>query len=302
VNTSSGRCHRDAGDAERVRHGFGLGADAVRVGVPEQRRSDGVGEESAPVVPLRTAKAKLARIEEHGGRWRPVDPPLTVYERAQQLAADTGGYYVDHLDNLGGAVDRDGVSNLAAEILHDLERIGRPAPAWIVAGVGTGTTSRAIGRHPRRTGSPTRLAVEDPENSAYFPGRATDCADYATGMPSRIEGIGRPRMEPAFDGSVVDLVIPVPDAASVAAMRHLRTATVVGRGPPAGGACHLVAGMRERGDTGAVVMLLGDSDLPYADTYYDDGWIEAKGWDLAKHAAAPARFTSTGVWDGLLSS
>lgn len=253
------------------------------------------------VVPHRTGKAKLARIEEYGGRSYPVDPPLAVYERARQLAADTGGYYLDHLENLGDAVDRDSASNLAAEILHDLHRIGRPAPAWVLTGVGTGATSRSIGRHLRRTGRPTRMAVVDPENSAYFPGWATDCADYATGMPSKIEGIGRPRMERAFDASVVDLVIPVPDTASVAAMRHLRAVTGWGAGPSSGtclfGAFHLIAGMRKRRETGAVVMLLGDSCLPYADTYYDDGWVEARGWDLAQPAAALARFTSTGRWD-----
>jgi cysteine synthase A len=254
------------------------------------------------VVPQRTGMAKLARIEEYGGRWHPVDPPVAVYESARQLAAETGGYYLDHLERLGAAVDRDQATNLAGEILHDLKRIGRPAPAWVVAGVGTGATSRAIGRHLRRTGCPTRLAVVDPENSAYFPGWASDCGDYATGMPSRIEGIGRPRIEPAFDPTVVDLVIPVPDGASVAAMRHLYAVTGWHAGPSSGsclvGAFHLVARMRERGEKGAVVMLLGDSGLPYADTYYDDDWVETKGWDLAKPTAALTRFARTGLWDG----
>ncbi|MFJ6672027.1 PLP-dependent cysteine synthase family protein [Actinosynnema sp. NPDC091369] len=252
------------------------------------------------VVPRRTGRAKLDRIEEHGGRWEPVDPPLAVYERAGRLAAATGGHYLDHLATLGGAVDRDGGWNLAAEILRDLGRLGRPAPAWVVAGVGTGATSRAIGRHLRRHGHPTRLAVVDPENSAYFPGWTTDAADYATGMPSRIEGIGRPRLEPPFDGGVVDLVIPVPDAVSVAAMRHLRAVTGLVAGPSTGtclvGACHLVAGMRARGENGAVVMVLGDSGLPYADTYYDDEWVSAKGWDLAGPTAALTRFTEDGTW------
>ncbi|MCS7475671.1 PLP-dependent cysteine synthase family protein [Umezawaea endophytica] len=252
------------------------------------------------VVPRRTGRAKLARIEERGGRWHPVDPPLAVYDRARRLAADTGGHYLDHLEHLGGAVDRDGPENLAAEILRDLDRIGGPAPAWIVAGVGTGATSRAIGRHLRRTGSPTRTAVVDSENSAYFPGWATGCDDYATGMPSKVEGIGRPRIEAPFDGSVVDLVIPVPDATSVAATRHLRAVTGWVAGPSSGaclvGAFHLVSRMRERGESGAVVMVLGDSGLPYADTYYDDGWVAARGWDLAAPAAALERFADTGRW------
>ncbi|MFC7590137.1 pyridoxal-phosphate dependent enzyme [Nonomuraea antimicrobica] len=58
-----------------------------------------------------------------------------------------------------------------------------------------------------------RVAVADPENSAYFPGWTLDVPDYATGMPSRIEGIGRPRVEPGFRPELVDMVVPVPDAA-----------------------------------------------------------------------------------------
>ncbi|WP_397544928.1 pyridoxal-phosphate dependent enzyme [Saccharopolyspora pogona] len=100
-----------------------------------------------------------------------------------------------------------------------------PPPVWIVLGAGTGASSRAVGRYLRYHGFPTRVAVVDPEQSAYFPGWATNCADYATGMPSSIEGIGRPRMEPAFDAASVDPVIPVPDVASVAAMRYFAATT-----------------------------------------------------------------------------
>nr|WP_083905300.1 pyridoxal-phosphate dependent enzyme [Nocardia transvalensis] len=252
------------------------------------------------VVPRRTAAGKLARLEEQGGRWHPVEPPLAVYEKAAELADETGGYYIDHLNTLGGAVDHD-ESNLAAEILDDCRRIGDSEPAWIVTGVGTGATSRAIGRHLRAHGHATRLAVVDPENSAYFPGWAGDCADYATGMPSMIEGIGRPRIEPAFDAEVIDLVIPVKDASSVAAMRHLRDITGRSAGPSTGaclfGALHLVARMREEGRTGTVVVVQGDSGQPYTDTYYNDEWTDAKSWDLTKPLAALRHFNATGFWD-----
>jgi cysteine synthase A len=139
------------------------------------------------------------------------------------------------------------------------------------------------------------VAVVDPENSAYFPGWASDCADYGTGMPSRIEGIGRPRIEPAFDADVVDLVIPVPDAASVAAMRHLVEVTGVVAGPSAGaclwGAGQVVRRMLADGAEGAVVLVAGDAGEPYADTYYDDQWVAAKGWDLTEPMAEIARLT-----------
>ncbi|MGF6887052.1 cysteine synthase [Nocardia sp. GAS34] len=160
---------------------------------------------------------------------------------------------------------------LARSLLADALRRGRierAAPTWIVTGVGTGATSRAIGRHLRTHGHTTRLAVVDPQNSAYFPGWASDCPDYAT---------------------------------SVAAMRHLSDITGRSAGPSTGaclvGALHLIARMREQGRTGTVVVVQGDSGRPYADTYYDDGWIDAKGWDLTEPAAALAHFAATGRWD-----
>ncbi|MBU3060958.1 pyridoxal-phosphate dependent enzyme [Nocardia sp. NEAU-G5] len=285
----------------RIREGTMLiEATSGNLAVAEAYFARLIGLPFTAVVPRRTAAAKLARIEEYGGRWHPIEPPLAVYERAAELAVDIGGYHIDHLNALGDAVDHD-ESNLAAEILDDCERIERAAPTWIVTGVGTGATSRAIGRHLRTHGHTTRLAVVDPQNSAYFPGWASDCPDYATGMPSMIEGIGRPRIEPAFDPEVVDLVIPVGDAASVAAMRHLSDITGRSAGPSTGaclvGALHLIARMREQGRAGTVVVVQGDSGRPYADTYYDDGWIDAKGWDLTEPAAALAHFAATGRWD-----
>jgi cysteine synthase A len=250
------------------------------------------------VVPHKTTQAKLARIEEQGGSWYPVDPPLAIYERAHGLAVDIDGHYLDYLTNIGEAVDSqssDRSLGLAAEILRDLANAERPAPAWIVLGVGTGASSRAVGRYLRHWNYPTRVAVVDAENSAYFPGWAADCSDYATGMPSRIEGIGRPRIEPAFDASVVDMVIPVPDAASVAAMRHVSAVMGLSAGPSTGaclwGACHLLHRMREAGAEGSVVMVVGDSGLPYTSTYYDDDWVAGKGWDLTGPAAELERFT-----------
>ncbi|NQE87845.1 pyridoxal-phosphate dependent enzyme [Nocardia terpenica] len=252
------------------------------------------------VIPERTAAAKAARIEEQGGRCHRVDPPLAVYEHAARLARESGGYHLDHLHTLAGAVDREGESDLAAEILRQCEQIDRPVPTWIVAGVGTGATSRSIGRHLRAHHTDTRLAVVDPEHSAYFAGWATDTPDYATGMPSRIDGIGRPRVEPPFDPDVVDLVIPVLDATTVAAMRHLHDITGWLAGPSSGatlfGALQLVARMREHGESGTVIALQADSGTPYADTFYNDTWVASRGWDLSHPTALLRYHADTGIW------
>ena len=102
-----------------------------------------------------------------------------------------------------------------------------PVPAWIVVGAGTGGTSATIGRYLRYRRHATCLAVVDPEDSAFFPSWRD--GDPAVTMPtgSRIEGIGRPRVEPSFLPGVVDRMISVPDAASIAAARA--ASSVLGR-------------------------------------------------------------------------
>ena len=80
-----------------------------------------------------------------------------------------------------------------------------------MVGAGTGGTSATIGRYIRYRRYSTRLCVVDPENSAFFPSYAAADSDVTTGMSSRIEGIGRPRVEPSFLPDVVDRMISVPD-------------------------------------------------------------------------------------------
>ena len=142
----------------------------------------------------------------------------------------------------------------------------------------------------------------DPENSAFYGGYETADAGYQTGMPSRIEGIGRPRVEPSFIGQVVDRMIEVPDAASIATARH--ASRVIGRrvggstGTNLWGAFALIAEMISAGRSGSVVTLLCDGGDRYAGTYFDDSWVEAQGMNLADPAAILEKFAATGIWSG----
>ena len=84
-------------------------------------------------------------------------------------------------------------------------------------------------------------------------------------------------MEPSFLPDVVDRMVTVPDAASVAAARH--ASRVLGRrvGPSTGtnlwGAFGLLAEMVAEGRSGSVVTLLADSGDRYSDTYFCDEWL-----------------------------
>lgn len=293
---------------------YGLCNGWIREGTPIIEASSGstavseayfaqlLGLDFVAVVPRRTSPAKVALIEAHGGRCHYIDRPPEMYTEAQRLATELGGCFMDQFSNAERVTDWRGNNNIAESIFSQMQLEEHPVPEWIVVGAGTGGTSATLGRYIRYRRHRTRLAVVDPENSAFFGGYETGSVDYTTGMPSRIEGIGRPRVEPSFVPEVVDRMIRVPDAASVAAMRH--ASAVLGRrvgastGTNLWGAFGLIAGMLDAGRTGSVVTLLCDGGERYADTYFADEWVEAEGLELSVPTAVLADFTATGRWDG----
>jgi cysteine synthase A len=251
------------------------------------------------VMPAATSPEKIALIEFHGGRCHLVADPSTVYAEARRIAVEKGGHYLDQFTNAERATDWRGNNNIAESVFEQLSLERNPVPEWVVVGAGTGGTSATIGRYVRYRRLPTRLAVVDPEGSAFFPGwRDGDPA--ASGRGSRIEGIGRPRVEPSFVPTIVDRMVCVPDAASLAAMRYLERVTGRRAGASTGtnlwGALLLVAEMVAAGRGGSVVTLLCDGGERYAHTYYDDGWVAAQGLDLAPYTATLEHFAATGRW------
>ncbi|MGW9113038.1 PLP-dependent cysteine synthase family protein [Microbacterium sp. NPDC055683] len=260
-----------------------------------------LGLDFVTVVPRRTSAEKIALIEFYGGRCHFVDAPGDMDGEAARLAAETGGHYLDQFTYAERATDWRGNNNIAESVFQQLAAERYPVPSWIVVGAGTGGTSATFGRYVRYRRHPTRIAVVDPENSAYHEGWLSGRDDIVTGLPSRIEGIGRPRVEPSFIPGVIDEVLPIPDAASLAAIRVLRDRTMHWAGGSTGtnlvGAFQLIARMRAEGRTGSVVTLICDGGIRYAHTYYDDAWIAAQGLDLAPHRARLERFLATGEWD-----
>ncbi|OLF19569.1 pyridoxal-phosphate dependent enzyme [Actinophytocola xanthii] len=236
------------------------------------------------VVPAKVGAEVLDRIGREGGRWQVGEqPPAAVQQEAAALAAGWGGHFLDHFSSAEQAVAAEGAT-IADELFEQVDTV----PDWIVVGVGTGATSAAFGRALRRRGLTTRLAAVDPENSAYFPAWVTGAEDYGTGMPSLIPGIGRPRVEPGFQPALLDLVIPVPDAASIAAAWWLREVGV-DAGPATGanlwGVRHLARRMREEGARGTIVSVVGDSGEGYRTTHLAPDWVRARGLDPRPYVA-----------------
>ncbi len=250
------------------------------------------------VMPASTSPEKIALIEAEGGSCHLVDDPTTVYETARRLATECDGHYIDQFTYAERAVDWLGNNNIAESIFEQMAMERHPVPAWIVVGAGTGGTSATIGRHVRFRRSTTRLCVVDPEHSIFFASWAGD-PDAFTGLPSRIEGIGRQRVEPSFMPDVIDRMIQVPDAASIATMRlvHEVTGRSVGgsTGTNVWGAFVIVAEMLCRGLHGSIVTLICDGGDRYGGTYYSDDWVREQGLELAPYADALALFLRSGA-------
>ena len=149
------------------------------------------------VMPRSTSRQKIALIEREGGRCHLVDDPTAMYAEAIRLAEATGGHYLDQFTYAERATDWRGNNNIAESIFEQMRSERFPVPRWVVVGAGTGGTSATIGRYLRYRRLATNLAVVDPENSAFFPGWCGSDPNLTTGRGSRIEGIGRPRVEPA---------------------------------------------------------------------------------------------------------
>ncbi|MCV2488808.1 PLP-dependent cysteine synthase family protein [Geodermatophilus sp. YIM 151500] len=252
------------------------------------------------VMPRSTSPEKVALIEFHGGRCHFVDSAAEIYDAARRLAAECGGHYLDQFTYAERATDWRGNNNIAESVFEQLALERHPVPEWVVVGAGTGGTSATIGRYLRYRRLPTRLAVVDPEGSSFYPSWRDGDPTAATGRPSRIEGIGRPRVEPSFVPTIVDRMLCVPDAASLAAMRHLERITGRRAGGSTGtnlwGAYQLVAEMVAAGRSGSVVTLLCDGGERYARTYYSDDWVAGQGLDLSPPTATLEHFLATGEW------
>jgi cysteine synthase A len=251
------------------------------------------------VLPAVTSPAKIALIEAQGGLCHLVDDPSTTVNEAQRLAAESGGHFIDQFTYAERAMDWRSNNNIAESVFAQMTLERHPVPAWVVVGAGTGGTSATIGRYLRFGGYHTRLCVVDPEDSIFYPSWTGDLSAF-TGRPSRIEGIGRQRLEPSFLPGLVDRMIQVPDAASIATMRLVRARTGRSVGGSTGtnvwGALQLIAEMLSRGERGSVVTLICDGGNLYAGTYYSDTWVSDQGIELAPYREALETFLESGAF------
>ena len=241
------------------------------------------------VMPACTAPGKIRDVQALGGECDLVDDPAQVHARAAEHAA-RGACHLDQFGLAERATDWRGNNNIAESIIGQLTLEAEPEPAWIVCGAGTGGTSATIGRYLRYRRLYTQLCVAEPTGSGFVHGWLTRDPQARASQPTLIEGIGRPRVEPGFLFDVVDRVVEVPDAASIAAAWLLEELLGHRYGGSSGTnlvAClQLAATMRARGERGSIVSLLCDRGERYAQTLFDPSWLAAHGVELAPWSAA----------------
>ena len=251
------------------------------------------------VMPRTTSARKIELIESYGARCVFVDRAADMVSTARGLADSVGGYFVDQFSFASAVSDWMGETGIAAEIVSQLHGEPHPIPDWFVVGVGTGGTSSSLSRYCRSRLLPARVAIVDPQGSAYFdawcqgPGPA-----IYTG--SRIEGIGRPAAELSFIPGLVDRAMRVPDSLSIACLQLLASTTGICAGGSTGtnlaGAFRLIADMVESGRTGSVVTLICDAGGRYTDTYYDHSWLESSDIRPEDHLDELHQFLASGRW------
>ena len=254
------------------------------------------------VMPATTSPEKIALIEFHGGRCHLVDD---ARRRLRRGAAARGRVRRPlprpvHLRRAG--------HRLAGQQQHrrvDLRAAGpRAAPGARVGGRRRGhrrhqrddrpLPALPAAAHPAGRRRPGGLVV-----LPRLAGRRPGDGDRAAARGSRASA--GPRVEPSFVPTIVDRMICVPDAASLAAMRR------AGAGDrPAGRRVHrhqpvgrLPAGRRDARRRPAAAAssrccATAASGTPTPTT--PTSWVAAQGLDLAPHTATLRRFAATGEW------
>lgn len=250
------------------------------------------------VMPASTARKKIQQIEFYGGRCHFVNHSSEIYAESERLARELNGHYMDQFTYAERATDWRGNNNIANAIFDQMQREPFPIPEWIVMSPGTGGTSATIGRYIRYQQLCTKLCVVDPDNSVFYDYFQQRDAAITCEQGSKIEGIGRPRVEPSFIPGVVDSMLKIPDAASVATIHWLEQ--IIGRktGASTGtnlyGALMLAAEMKRYNRQGSIVTLICDPGERYLDTYYNPEWIAANIGDISQYQNKLKLFETSG--------
>lgn len=262
------------------------------------------------------SEGKLQAIRGFGGRTQIVgsdsSPAAFI---AQTTKSDPLAYDLNQFGRAERALDYfkaspDASMNIANEIFLQLQNAEYPLPGWFVAGAGSGGTATSIARYIRKWADhglpgPSRLAIVDPEDSALFEWYKTGDTTVTVSKGSRIEGIGS--RGPVRFGETFSLLregvsrmIKVRDADSLAAMHFVSQLIGQDVGPSTGtnfcGALDIADAMHQRGESGAIVMIICDDGGRYRDNYYNSSWVQSAGLQYNERLQRLSTYWKTGRW------
>jgi cysteine synthase len=256
------------------------------------------------VMPRSTSPQKIAAIEFHGGQCHLVNDPSAIYAESQRLAAERRGHYMDQFTYAERATDWRANNNIAESIFTQMCFEPHPCPTWIVASAGTGGTLATIGRYVHYCRHATRVCGVDAERSVFFDHYISGDPALTLAQGSRIEGIGRPRVEASFVPGVLDAMVKVPDLWSLAAMHALSVR--LGRRVGGSTGTNLVAALacaqalQDQGGVGSIVTLLCDDGERYRHSYFNDAWLQSQGLECGPESDAIDALMDRGVWPAAL--
>lgn len=248
------------------------------------------------VVPDGTSPEKLESIKHYGGTIAYAASDQ-IYVKAQEIADQQNGYFMDQFTYAERVTDWRGNNNIAESLFEQMSEEPFSVPSWVVVGAGTGGTSATIGRYIRYKSAnikDTKLCVADPEGSVFYDVYSsvrTSDKSFTTGnevfkcSPSNIEGVGRPRYEPSFNPYIVDKMVKVSDAASIATaiwLENLLNRKVGGStGLNVFAALKLASEMQQNNQKGSIVTLICDEGSRYLKSIHNEQWRKEKGIDVS---------------------
>ncbi|GAA4677261.1 cystathionine beta-synthase [Frondihabitans cladoniiphilus] len=194
------------------------------------------------------------------------DSPESYYSVSDRLVRETpGAFKPNQYENPNGPLSH--YETTGPEIWRDTEG----EITHFVAGVGTGGTISGTGRFLKEASEGrVQIVGADPEGSVYSGG---------TGRPYLVEGVGEDFWPGAYDGSVVDRIIPISDARSFDITRRLAREEGLLVGGSSGMAVAAALDVaRELGPDDVVVVLLPDGGRGYLGKIFNDRWMRSYGF------------------------